>query len=155
MNIFTKAFVNGGEIPQQYTCEGKNISLPLEWSGVPEEAKSLALIMDDPDAPDPLAPQMTWVHWVFYNMPSNILYLPEGASMHRMPPGTIEGINDWKKKGYAGPSPPKGRHRYFIKLYALDIILSPSDHADKRHIEAAMQGHVLASAERVGTYQKI
>jgi len=153
MNIFTKEFVNGGEIPQLYTGEGRNISLPLEWGDVPKEAKSLVLIVDDPDSPDPVAPKMTWVHWVAYNIPPNTTHLPEGASGHRMPSGTIEGMNDWNKKGYGGPCPSAGRHRYFIKLYALDTLLPPSDHADKKHIEAAMKGHVLASAERVGTYE--
>ncbi|MBE9536678.1 MAG: YbhB/YbcL family Raf kinase inhibitor-like protein [Proteobacteria bacterium] len=154
LTLRSGAFSDGGKIPAIYTCEGRDIAPPLEWSGVPEQARSLVLILDDPDAPDPKAPKMTWVHWVLYNMPSNSSGLPEGALSKDLPPGTEEGLNDWKKPGYGGPCPPIGRHRYFHKLYALDTVLKGMNRPNKADIEAAMKGHVIAKTELVGTYEK-
>ncbi len=149
------AFSNGGAIPSKYTCEGEDIAPALQWQGVPEDARSLVLIVDDPDAPDPKAPKMTWVHWVIYNIPPEATSLPEGATSRDLPPGTGEGLNDWKRKGYGGPCPPVGRHRYFHKLYALDTVLKGIDNPTKAGIEAAMRGHILAQTELVGTYEKL
>src|SRR5881392_1238992 len=121
MNLTSTAFGNGGEVPAKYTCEGQGVSPPLSWSGVPANTKSLALIVDDPDAPDPAAPKRTWVHWVLYNIPPNAAPLAEGTK--QLPSGALEGLNDWQRTGYGGPCPPIGRHRYFHKLYALDTVL--------------------------------
>lgn len=154
MILSSSAFVHQGEIPARYTCDGEDISPPLSWSGVPKEAKSLVLIVDDPDAPDPKAPRMTWVHWVLYNLPPHTAGLPEGVASAALPPGTREGINDWKRTGYGGPCPPIGRHRYFHKLYALDIVLPDLGRPAKAQLEQAMRGHVIAQAELVGTYRR-
>jgi Raf kinase inhibitor-like YbhB/YbcL family protein len=143
-----------GAIPAKYTCEGIDTSPPLAWSGLPASAKSLVLIVDDPDAPDPKAPRMTWVHWLVYNMPPSTTSLGESASGTSLPPGAKEGLNDWKKPAYGGPCPPIGRHRYFFKLYALDIVLADLGRPSKVDLEKAMQGHVMSSAELVGTYEK-
>jgi Raf kinase inhibitor-like YbhB/YbcL family protein len=152
LKLTSTAFAGGGEIPPKYTCEGQDLAPPLSWSGVPAEAKSLALIVDDPDAPDPAAPKMTWVHWVLYNIPPGASALPEAA--RQLPPGTLEGLNDWRRTGYGGPCPPIGRHRYFHKLYALDTVLPDLRKPSKAQLEGRMKGHVLAQAELVGTYQK-
>lgn len=154
MTIKSSVFVHQGEIPAKYTCEGKDLSPELIWSGVPKNAKSLALIVDDPDAPDPKAPKMTWVHWVLYNIPPSTSGLPEGVAVRDLPSGTLEGLNDWKRTGYGGPCPPIGRHRYFHKLYALDIVLPDLNKPTKAKLEQAMKGHVLEQAELTGTYQK-
>ena len=152
MRITSTAFRNEGTIPNLYTCEGKDISPPLVWADLPSGAKSLALIVDDPDAPDPAAPKMTWVHWVLYNLPPTTEGLPEGAKA--LPPGTKEGVNDWKRTGYGGPCPPIGRHRYFHKLYALDIVLPDLKQPTKVQLEQAMKGHILAEVQLMGTYQR-
>jgi Raf kinase inhibitor-like YbhB/YbcL family protein len=152
MRLTSSAFAEGGEIPSQHTCEGKDISPPLAWSGAPSNTRSFALIVDDPDAPDPAAPKMTWVHWVLYNIPASVSSLAEGA--HELPPGTLQGLNDWKRTGYGGPCPPIGRHRYFHKLYALDAMLPNLGQVAKAKLEAAMRPHVIAQVELVGTYQK-
>ena len=152
MTLTSSALAHNGEIPTQYTCEGKDLSPPLAWSGVPAGAKSLALIVDDPDAPDPAAPKVTWVHWVLYNIPASTPGLPEAVK--QLPAGARQGLNDWQRTGYGGPCPPIGRHRYFHKLYALDIALPDPEKPTKANVEAAMKGHVLAQAELVGTYQK-
>ena len=155
--VFTlnsSAFDNGGAMPSRYTCEGEDVSPPLSWAGVPEAARSLVLIVDDPDAPDPKAPKMVWVHWVLCNIPPDISALPEAILSAKLPPGTEEGLNDWKRTGYRGPCPPMGRHRYFHKLYALDTLLEGMQTPTKAKLEAAMQGHVIAQTELVGTYQK-
>ena len=154
LRIYSPAFTNGGEIPSKHTCEGDDIAPPLSWEGVPADARSVVLIVDDPDAPDPAAPQMTWVHWVLYNLPADCSGLPEGCTTSDLPAGTGEGINDWKRLGYGGPCPPVGRHRYFHKLYALDTLLEGLDRPTKAQVESAMQGHVLAQAELLGSYQK-
>jgi len=154
LKIDSAAFGNSGAIPVQYTCQGEDLSPPLTWEGVPEQASSLVLIVDDPDAPDPKAPKMTWVHWVLYNMSPHATGLPEDAKSEDLPTGTAEGLNDWGRTGYGGPCPPIGRHRYFHKLYALDTILEGLKRPTKAQVEAAMKGHVIAQAELVGTYQK-
>jgi Raf kinase inhibitor-like YbhB/YbcL family protein len=143
----------GAAMPSRYTCEGEDISPPLAWDGVPAGTKSLALIIDDPDAPDPKAPKHVWVHWVLYNLPAEARELVAGADTAGLPPGTSHGVNDSKKAAYNGPCPPIGRHRYFHTLYALDTTLDLAQ-ATKAELEAAMKGHVLAQAELIGTYQK-
>jgi Raf kinase inhibitor-like YbhB/YbcL family protein len=154
LEITSTAYASGGAIPALYTCEGKDISPPLAWNGAPPGTRSLALIVDDPDAPDPAAPAMTWVHWVVYNIPPAAISLPEGVKPEALPPGTQSGINDWGRTGYGGPCPPVGRHRYFHKLYALDTLLPQLKRPDKQALEAAMKGHILAQATLVGTYRK-
>jgi Raf kinase inhibitor-like YbhB/YbcL family protein len=154
MSLTSPAFKPGGEIPTQYTCEGADTSPPLEWSGVPGRAKSLALIVDDPDAPDPKAPRMTYVHWVLYAIPPPATRLAAGVARGALAPGTREGTNDWKRTGYGGPCPPIGRHRYFFKLYALDAELADLGAPTKAQLEKAMEGHVVEKAELMGTYEK-
>lgn len=148
------AFVHNGAIPRQYTCQGADESPPLEWSGLPAGTKSLALIVDDPDAPDPAAPKMTWVHWVLYNIPPAATGLKEAVKPDALPAGTREGVNDWNRTGYGGPCPPIGRHRYYHKLYALDTVLSDLKRPNKAALEKAMKGHILGHAELIGAYQK-
>ena len=121
---------------------------------MPGRAKSLALIVDDPDAPDPKAPKMTYVHWVLYDIPPATTRLADGAAKGGLPPGTREGKNDWKRTGYGGPCPPIGRHRYFFKLYALDAELPDLGAPTKAQLEKAMEGHIVEKAELVGTYEK-
>ena len=152
MRITSTAFSNESAIPSLYTCEGKDISPPLAWADIPAGAKSLALIVDDPDAPDPAAPKTTWVHWVLYNLPPTDGGLPEDSKA--LPAGTKEGLNDWKRTGYGGPCPPIGRHRYFHKLYALDAVLPDLNRPNKGQLEEAMKGHVIGEAHLMGTYQK-
>ncbi len=152
LSIFSSAFEHLGEIPERHTCEGQDASPPLSWSGIPPGTKSLALIVDDPDAPDPAAPKMTWVHWVLYNIPVDASGLEE--AIRALPAGTLEGLNDWDRTGYGGPCPPIGRHRYFHKLYALDCVLPDLHRPDKAKLLRAMDGHVLAHAELIGTYRK-
>ena len=154
LTLTSTAFTDGGEIPSRHTCQGDDVAPALAWRGVPANTRSLVLIVDDPDAPDPKAPQMTWVHWVLYNLPANAQGLPEGATSADLPPGTKEGINDWHRTGYGGPCPPVGRHRYFHKLYALDSLLTGLGQPNKKQVEAAMEGHVIGEAVLVGTYQK-
>lgn len=154
LSLTSPAFQAGAAIPARYTCDGANISPPLAWSGVPPDAKSLALIVDDPDAPDPAAPQRTWVHWVLYNLPASASGLPEGLHGEDFPPGSGEGINDWQQNGYGGPCPPIGRHRYVHKLYALDRMLPTLVKATKAQLEQAMQGHIIERAELIGLYQR-
>ncbi len=154
LSLTSSAFSHGAQIPRRYTCEADNISPPLVWSGVLSAAQSLALIVDDPDAPDPAAPKLTWVHWVLYNIPPQASGLPEGVAVNALPPGTKQGSNDWKRTGYGGPCPPIGRHRYFHKLYALNALLPELGKPTKAELERAMQGHVLEQAGLMGTYQK-
>ena len=154
LTITSPAFAAGHEIPSDYTCEGADISPALAWSGAAAATKSLALIVDDPDAPDPAAPKMTWVHWVLYNLPADSRELPEAVEPSGLPPGTREGKNDWKRTGYGGPCPPIGRHRYFFKLFALDTVLPDLRTPTKAELQKAMQGHVLEKAELMGVYQK-
>lgn len=150
LRIHSAAFDNQAEIPEKFTCEGRDVSPPLSWDGIPSEARSLVLIVDDPDAPDPTAPRRPWVHWLLFDIPPLVLGLPE--AMRELPPGTLEGLNDWLRTGYGGPCPPAGRHRYFFKLYALDTKLKLV-RPDKNDLIEAMEGHVLARTELVGTYE--
>jgi hypothetical protein len=154
LTILSSAFADGAEIPMRHTCEGDDVSPPLAWTGVPAGAKSLALVVDDPDAPDPAAPKMTWVHWVLYELPPTASGLPEAPPHGALPPGTREGRNDWKRTGWGGPCPPIGRHRYFFKLYALDATLGDLGTPTKAKLEEAMDGHVLEKAQLMGTYEK-
>ena len=154
LTLKSSAFDNGAEIPLRYTCSGDDVSVPLNWEDAPEGTRSFVLIIDDPDAPDPEAPKMVWVHWVLYNIPPDINSLAEHITSATLPPGTIEGINDWQRPGYGGPCPPVGRHRYFHKLYALDSVLEGLNRATRADVEAAMQGHIIAQAELIGTCQK-
>lgn len=154
MILSSKAFEEGTSIPARYTADGKDISPPLEWEGIPDGTQSLVLIIDDPDAPDPAAPRMIWVHWVLFNIPPDTTGLPEGVKTKKLPAGTGEGMNDWNRTGYGGPAPPIGRHRYVHKLYALDITLTGMGTPNKAKVVEAMQGHVLAEAKLVGTYER-
>ncbi len=154
LTIVSPAFAHNGEIPRRYTCDGEDLSPSLSWSGAPGKTESLVLIVDDPDAPDPSAPKRTWVHWVLYNIPPSADGLPEGVSPRALPKGTLQGLNDWKRTGYGGPCPPVGRHRYFHKLYALDVALPDLGRPDKAALEKAMKGHVIAEAQLVGTYRR-
>lgn len=149
--LTSAAFADGGAIPKRCTCEGQDVSPPLAWSGAPRDTKAFALIVDDPDAPDPKAPKRTWVHWVLYDIPAAAESLSEGGPL---PTGTREGRNDWGRTGYGGPCPPIGRHRYFHKLYALDAALGDLGRPTKAELEKAMAGHVLAENAVVGTYEK-
>ena len=150
----SSAFAAGTPIPVKFTCEGRDISPALAWQNPPRGTRSFALIVDDPDAPDPEAPQRTWVHWILYNLPPETAGLPEGLADDNLPPGTCEGRNDWGRTGYGGPCPPIGRHRYFHKLYALNALLPDLQQPDKATLMAAMEGHVLDEAQLMGTYQK-
>jgi len=154
MKLTSPAFQPNAAIPARFTCEGSDISPELNWSDLPAGTKSLVLIVDDPDAPDPRAPRMTWVHWVLYNLPPPATGLPEAVSSAALPAGTGEGLNDWGRTGYGGPCPPVGRHRYFHKLYALDTRLPGLGKPTKAALEHAMSGHILAKAELIGTYQR-
>ena len=155
LTLTSPAFAEGGEIPARHTCEGEDLAPPLAWSAPPAGTKSLALVVDDPDAPDPKAPRTTWVHWGLYNLPPEAGSLPEGVGREAaLPAGAREGLNDWKQPGYRGPCPPVGRHRYFHKLHALDAVLPDLGRATKARLEVAMRRHVLAHAELVGTYEK-
>lgn len=154
LSITSPAFAPGSDIPKRYTCDGADVAPALEWSGVPPRAKTLVLIVDDPDAPDPAAPRMTWVHWLLYNIPVDATGLPEAVAERALPEGTRQGLNDWNRTGYGGPCPPIGRHRYFHKLYALDVELPDLATPTKVQLERAMQGHVIDQAELIGTYQR-
>lgn len=154
LTLTSSAFENGNPIPEKYTCVGEDLSPPLSWDQIPDEARSLVLIVDDPDAPDPKAPKMTFVHWLLYNLPSDSNGLPEHTVAAKLPEGTREGLNDWKRTGYGGPCPPIGEHRYFFKLYALDRELADLQEPNKEQLVAAMQGHIVAQAELIGTFQK-
>ena len=152
--ISSVSFEPNAEIPVRHTCDGDDVSPPLSWSGIPGVAESLVLIVDDPDAPDPASPKMTWVHWLLYNLPPDSSGLPEDVASTGLPMGTREGINDWRRTGYSGPCPPIGRHRYIHKLYALDVELPDLNQPTKQQLEQAMADHVLERAELIGTYQR-
>lgn len=153
MRILSPAFVTGGGIPPGYSCDGGDISPELVWRGAPPKTKALALIMDDPDAPDPAAPRMIWTHWVLYNIPPATQGLTENVKS--LPDGTVMGINSWGKTGYGGPCPPIGRHRYFFRLYALDSTITAPQPLDEKSLMQAMQGHIIESAELVGKYRRM
>ena len=150
MKLTSSAFTHGGNIPAEYTCESDDVSPALEWTGMPAGTGSLVLIVDDPDAPDPKAPKMTYVHWVLYDIPTSATGIPRGGKVT----GARDGTNDWKRTGYGGPCPPIGRHRYFFRLHALDQMLGDIGTPTKPQLLKAMEGHVLASAELMGTYEK-
>lgn len=154
MSITSSSFPHEGPIPSRHTCEGHDTSPELFWTDVPDNAKSLVLIVDDPDAPDPAAPKRVWVHWVLYNIPATSSGLSEGVAAHDLPPGAREGVNDWQRAGYGGPCPPIGNHRYFFKLYALDTVLPDLKQPAKARLEEAMRGHVITATELIGYYQK-
>ena len=154
LTLTSTSFQHQGMIPSRHTCEGADLSPPLSWVGVPDNTQSLVLIVDDPDAPDPQAPTMTWVHWLLYNLPPQAAGLTEGMVTQNLPAGTLQGLNDWHRAGYGGPCPPMGRHRYFHKLFALDTRLPDLKNPGKAALVQAMQGHVLAQAELIGLYQR-
>jgi Raf kinase inhibitor-like YbhB/YbcL family protein len=154
IQLTSPSFENQKEIPKKFTCDGNDKSPELQWSGVPDGTKSLALIVDDPDAPDPANPRMTWVHWVLYNIPVAASSLSEGIKATDLPKGTLQGLNDWKRTGYGGPCPPIGQHRYFHKLYALDTVLPNLGQPTKAKLEKAMEGHILSKGELIGLYQR-
>lgn len=155
MELLSDSFAHGAAIPVRHTCDGANTSPPLSWSGVPSGTRSLALIVDDPDAPDPEAPKRIWVHWVLYNIPPAVTALAEGGALSPVPEGALEGLNDSDELGYDGPCPPIGRHRYFHTLYALDAVLADlGPKARRRELDAAMKGHILETASVMGTYQR-
>jgi Raf kinase inhibitor-like YbhB/YbcL family protein len=152
MKITSPSFQDGGEIPSDFTCEGPDKQPALEWTDPPAGTRSFALIVDDPDAPDPKAPRMVYVHWVLYNLPHDTRRIDEAAT--EFPIGTFHGLNDWNRTGYGGPCPPIGRHRYYFKLYALGTMLPDLKTPTKTQLLDAMKGHVLAEAVLMGTYQK-
>jgi len=152
LRLVSSVFEHLGQIPRRYTCEGEDVSPPLSWTDPPPGTQSFALLVEDPDAPDPEAPKMTWVHWVLYDIPAGARGLEEGVSS--LPEGTLEGRNDWKRTGYGGPCPPIGRHRYFHKLYALDARLPDLGRPTREQLLKAMEGHILGGAELIGTYLK-
>jgi Raf kinase inhibitor-like YbhB/YbcL family protein len=156
LQITSTAFAEGQPIPQKYTCQGSDVSPPLKWTSAPANTKSFALIADDPDAPDPRAPKMTWVHWVLYDLPATTAELPEDtAKTPTLPNGAKQGITDFKRIGYGGPCPPPGgAHRYFFKIYALDNLLNLKPGAIKPDLLKAMEGHVLAQGQLMGMYQR-
>jgi len=151
LQLTSSAFSEGSPIPKRYTCDGEDLSPPLKWSGAPQNAKSLALICDDPDAP-----AGTWVHWVLYNVPATTTELPEGMPTSEVVlGGAQQGVNDFRRVGYGGPCPPRGSpHRYFFRLYALDITLNLKPRASKQGVVSAMQGHILAEGQLMGTYRR-
>ena len=154
MELTSPDFAHNGDMLKRFTCDDRDMSPALAWTDPPAGTQSYALIVDDPDAPDPDAPQMTWVHWVLYNLPAEARSLPEAVQSSDQPPGSLEGLNDWKRTGYGGPCPPIGKHRYFHKLYALDTVLPDLGTPTKSALEKAMEGHILAKAELVGLYQR-
>jgi len=152
LSLASPAFVEGDEIPERYTCQGQNTSPPLSWADLPAGTESLALIVEDPDAPDPRAPKRVFTHWLLYNIPADTHELPEGSK--ELPPGATLGKNDFEKVGWGGPCPPRGRHRYFFRLYALDQRLPDLHQPHKADLLEALRGHVLAEAVLMGTYEK-
>ena len=154
MKLTSTAFKHEAAVPSRYTCDGANVSPPLAFTNLPAGTKTLALIVTDPDAPDPKAPKTTWVHWVLYDLPGDATGLREAIASKGLPAGALEGANDWGRTGYGGPCPPIGRHRYVHTLYALDAVLADLDRPTRAKLLAAMEGHVLATAELIGTYQR-
>lgn len=150
LELNSPVFNQGELIPRKYTCDGDDISPPLQWSGFPGGTKSFALICDDPDAP-----VGTWDHWVLYNISAKMSALPEGVSSDAdLSDGSRNGRNSWGQLGYGGPCPPGGTHRYFFKLYALDSVLGLASGASKYQLLRAMEGHILAQAELMGRYSR-
>ena len=151
IQLTSSAFAEGQPIPTKYTCDGEDISPPLKWGNIPQGAKSLALICDDPDAP-----VGTWVHWVLYDLPATVTELPERVpATETISTGANQGVNDFKRIGYGGPCPPRGNpHRYFFKLHALDVVLQLKAKATKKDLVRAMEGHILAEGQLMGTYKR-
>ncbi|MFQ5788515.1 MAG: YbhB/YbcL family Raf kinase inhibitor-like protein [Thermodesulfobacteriota bacterium] len=150
IKINSPEFEEGGMIPKEYTCDGHDISPPLEWGSVPDGTKSLAIICDDPDAPG-----RTWVHWVLFNLPADMRALNQNISPLRdLPNGAKQGTNDFRRIGYGGPCPPSGTHRYFFKLYALDNVLDLDAGATKSQVVGAMKGHILGEGQLIGRYKR-
>jgi Raf kinase inhibitor-like YbhB/YbcL family protein len=145
LHITSPAFQNNGTIPRQYTCDGKDINPPLVIENVPKETQSIALVCDDPDASTG-----TWVHWVLWNIDPTTKEIAENA----VPPGAVEGMNDFKRHTYGGPCPPSGTHRYFFKVYALDTMIDISPNSTKTDLEKAMEGHILAEGQIIGLYKR-
>jgi Raf kinase inhibitor-like YbhB/YbcL family protein len=154
LSLTSPAFTHEGSIPRRNTCEGEDVAPALGWSGAPPGTASFALIVHDPDAPDPNAPTMDYVHWVLYDIPASVSGLPEGVTSADLPGGTREGVNDWENTGYGGPCPPIGRHRYYFELHALDRLLGDLEEPNRQRVDAAMEGHVLGTAVLMGTYRK-
>lgn len=152
--LTSPAFQTNAPIPVRYTCDGNDSSPPLTWTGVPADARSLVLVIEDPDAPDPAAPLRTFVHWLVYDLPADSAGLVEDASRSGLPDGAREGFSDFRRRTYGGPCPPIGRHRYFHRLYALDVVLPDLRSPDRAALNAAMEGHVIAETQLVGTYQR-
>ncbi|MDT8364027.1 MAG: YbhB/YbcL family Raf kinase inhibitor-like protein [Nitrosomonas sp.] len=150
--LSSPSFKHNGLIPARHTCDDHDLSPELKWANIPENTKSLVLIVDDPDAPDPAAPKITWVHWVLYNIPTTANGLLENILEKDLPAGTLQGLNNWDRTGYGGPCPPIGTHRYFHKLYALDIVLPDLKQPTKTVLEEAMRHHVIAQTELIGLY---
>lgn len=144
------SFAEGEDIPKQYTCDGEDLSPPISWSAPPRGTKSVILTVDDPDAP-----RGTWNHWYLYNIPPSVTHLPEAASSkHLLPVGSIEALNDFKRRAYGGPCPPSGRHRYIFRVRALDTVLEGDSHS-RAAVEHRIQGHVLAEGQLMGYYKKV
>ena len=154
LRLESPAFDNEQPIAARYTCEGKGISPALSWSGVPNRAQTLALIVEDPDAPDPAAPERIFTHWIIYNLPPDSTGLMEDVSREELPRGARFGKNDFERLGWGGPCPPVGKHRYFFKLYALDAPLPTNEALTRSSLYDALEGHVIEYAEWIGTYQK-
>lgn len=156
LDVTSPAFAAGAEIPREYTCEGADVAPALAWANAPAATKQFAIIVDDPDAPDPAKPQQTWVHWVLFGIPAKVTSLPaqggSGAQL-QLPGGASAGTNDLGKQAWGGPCPPTGRHRYFFKVYAVDVALGPPG-IKKSDLLVAMQGHVLAMGWLIATYEK-
>jgi hypothetical protein len=152
--LTSSAFSNEGEIPSRHTCDGPDLSPPLAWRGTPPAARSLALVVVDPDAPDPRAPRQTWTHWILYNLPADCTRLPEGVSPAEVPAGTLSGTTDFGRTGWGGPCPPIGCHRYYFRLHALTEPLPDLHEPTRQQLEQAIGDKVLATAELLGTYRK-
>ncbi|HEX8697241.1 MAG TPA: YbhB/YbcL family Raf kinase inhibitor-like protein [Myxococcaceae bacterium] len=155
LQLTSPRFSDGETIPMAFTAEGEDKAPPLQWGEVPAGTRSLALLVEDPDAPDPAHPQRTWCHWVVYNIPPGTRSLPEGATSDMLPPGTREGMNDWQRIGYGGPCPPIGRHRYVHRLLALDIVLPDMGPITRPQLLEAVRGHIVAEADLTGMYEKM
>lgn len=154
LTLTSPAFAHMGEIPKLYTCDSRGISPPLAWTHLPEGTQSLALVVDDPDAPDPAAPTTRWVHWVVYDLQPSVTALPQALTARELPTGAKEGLNDWNRRGYSGPCPPVGRHRYVHRLFALDTMLTDLKTPTRDRLLTAIEGHILEEAELIGTYER-
>lgn len=150
LTLYSPAFGSNAGMPRRFTCDGANVSPPLQWTELPPGTRSLAIVVEDPDAPDPAAPTHTFVHWLVYDIPAIVRELPEGAA-RSLPNGARHGTNDHGTQTWYGPCPPVGEHRYFFKLYALDVMLD-LEHPTKERLLAAMDGHILAKSELIGRY---